>query len=82
MEKKASYGLASAQEFSLPSPHPLWTKDVYDSFDVEKIPKEKVSGEKIFVHLPCPVLYDSDPQPISSSHVAQSNQLRNAFMII
>ena len=42
MEKKAAHGLADPQEFSLPSPHALWTKDLYDSFDVEKIPKEKV----------------------------------------
>lgn len=42
MEKKAAHGLASPQEFSLPSPHVLWTKDLYDSFDVEKIAKEKV----------------------------------------
>ncbi|XP_046848261.1 BRO1 domain-containing protein BROX-like [Xenia sp. Carnegie-2017] len=41
IEKKASHGLASPQEFSLPSPHQLWTKEVYESFDIEKIPKEK-----------------------------------------
>ena len=42
LEKKAAHGLANPQEFSLPSPHTLWTKDLYDSFDVEKVPKEKV----------------------------------------
>ena len=41
LEKKAAHGLANPQEFSLPSPHTLWTKDLYDSFDVEKVPKEK-----------------------------------------
>ena len=47
MEKKAAHGLADPQEFSLPSPHALWTKDLYDSFDVEKIPKEKVIINKV-----------------------------------
>ena len=45
MEKKAAHGLANPQEFSLPSPHTLWTKDLYDSFDVEKVPKEKVRNK-------------------------------------
>ena len=51
LEKKAAHGLANPQEFSLPSPHALWTKDLYDSFDVEKIPKEKVrkSSEKCLI---------------------------------
>ncbi|CAB3983508.1 Hypothetical predicted protein [Paramuricea clavata] len=41
LEKKAAHGLANPQEFSLPSPHALWTKDLYDSIDAEKVPKEK-----------------------------------------
>jgi hypothetical protein len=45
LEKKAAHGLANPQEFSLPSPHTLWTKDLYDSFDVEKVPKEKVRNK-------------------------------------
>mgnify|MGYP001800622688 CR=1 FL=1 len=36
LELKATYGLASAQEFAFPSPHPLWSADTYGAFDVTK----------------------------------------------
>ena len=44
LEMKATYGLASPQDYILPNLHPLWTGDVYAAFDVSKATPPKVSA--------------------------------------
>ena len=36
LELKATHGLASPQEFTLPAPHAMWGGDTYAGFDVSK----------------------------------------------
>jgi hypothetical protein len=43
---KATYGLASPQEFNLPAPFSLWT-DAYAGFDVSKAQPPKVGNHLI-----------------------------------
>ena len=44
LELKATHGLASPQEFTLPAPHAMWTGDTYAGFDVSKAhPPQQVS---------------------------------------
>ena len=49
IETKAIHGLAEPEEYSMPQqPHPLWTQDSYDSFNISKAVdmKDKSSSEK------------------------------------
>lgn len=43
LEMKATYGLASPQEFNLPAPFSLWTDAYAAGFDVSKAQPPKVS---------------------------------------
>ena len=40
LELKATYGLASPEEFSMPGASALWTADTYAAFDVAKAPAD------------------------------------------
>lgn len=44
LEKKASYGLATAEEFTFPQGSPLWTADVYSAIDISKNVAPQKSG--------------------------------------
>lgn len=39
LELKATYGLASPEEFQEPSLNPLWSKEVYQKMDAKMAPK-------------------------------------------
>jgi len=44
LELKATHGLASPQEFTLPAPHAMWAGDTYTGFDASKAhPPQPVS---------------------------------------
>ena len=43
LELKATHGLASPQEFTLPAPHALWSGDTYTGFDASKAHPPPVS---------------------------------------
>ena len=45
LEKKATYGLANPEEFQLPPPNPLWSADIYNSFDLSKAPAAQKVGQ-------------------------------------
>ena len=44
LELKATHGLASPQEFSMPAPHALWSADTYTGFDATKANPPKVKS--------------------------------------
>ena len=38
LELKATYGLASPEEFTIPEASSLWTSETYNQFDITKAP--------------------------------------------
>ena len=48
LELKATYGLVSPEEFTLPSPSPQWSADVYKAFDLSKLP---TTNNEVLNHL-------------------------------
>ena len=47
LELKATHGLASPQEFSMPSPHAMWSADTYAGFDASKANPPKVKSSAL-----------------------------------
>lgn len=69
LELKATHGLASPQEFTLPAPHAMWGGDTYAGFDVSKAhpPQPKSQGAAGDVK-PVPEPEDSSPvKPANNS---------------
>lgn len=46
LELKATYGLASPEEFQEPSLNPLWSKEVYQKMDAKMAPKPEPKDDK------------------------------------
>ena len=47
LELKATHDLASPQEFSMPSPHAMWSADTYAGFDASKANPPKVKSSAL-----------------------------------
>jgi hypothetical protein len=41
LELKATYGLAAPEEYQLPPPDAQWTAEVYQAFDITKMPSKE-----------------------------------------
>lgn len=50
LELKATHGLASPQEYSMPAPHALWSADTYAGFDASKASPPQVSQFYFNIH--------------------------------
>lgn len=67
LELKATHGLASPQEFSMPSPHAMWSADTYAGFDASKAnpPKAPQAGQSSDVK---PVSEPEDTSPVKPAN--------------
>uniref|UniRef100_A0A914ZKY9 BRO1 domain-containing protein n=1 Tax=Parascaris univalens TaxID=6257 RepID=A0A914ZKY9_PARUN len=71
LEEKATYGLAKAEPFTLPSPHQDWNASVYASFNIAKAKMPDFSKIKKSSRQLAPVheeeVYETDREPANSS---------------
>lgn len=67
LELKATHGLASPQEFTLPTPHAMWAGDTYAGFDVSKAhpPQQQSQGAAGDVK---PVVEREDQSPVKPAN--------------
>ncbi|XP_066280870.1 BRO1 domain-containing protein BROX-like [Branchiostoma lanceolatum] len=67
LEKKATYGLANPEEFQLPPPNPMWSADIYNSFDLSLAPATQ-KGEK-----------EPEVKPVKETDIYQSTKEPGTF---
>lgn len=68
LELKATYGLASPEDFQMPSPHPLWTPVTYKAFDLSNAIKSDPSNSKAAGKA------EGDLPPVKEAPIHQSTQ--------